>query len=598
MPEKGGVLSPATSQVTILRPSPLHQWRFGALTALVFFLMVVVWSIDGCTIKGFIEPWRWNSYSMRVDASSSSNVTKNHHLQDPTFNTTHHQNLTSDTAHSRKPEPGTTRQQNLPSNLNRGQLKWVSAELEPNFTANLLGKWLAPGGEPCREARTVEISVPSIDGRDSVELTTGEIHEFYFQALDDSGKPVCIGGDYFETDLSGENWKSRPLVKDFGNGTYSVSLQVHPDFAGDYNLTVILLFRHFEGLKFSPTRFAFDKTLRNIRIRFAKADVTLPELRACEASDFTRDAWSGRWTRHGKNDDCQISNDGRYRCLPADFACRKPWCDGALGALESNGWVYSSHCSFKLFSGDSAWECLKNRWIFFWGDSNHVDSIRNLLNFVLGLPDIHAVPRRFDMNFTNPKNESQTVRITSIFNGHWNESQNYLGLDSLKDQGFRDLLNKYFSEATAPDAMIVNSGLHDGVHWSNLRAFVKGAEYAAKFWREAFDSVTSRGLKPPKVIFRNTIATGGYARSLAFNPSKMEAFNGVLLEKMRREMLVQRVVDNFDMTYPWHYDNRCNDGVHYGRAPAKMRWRDGEIGHQYFVDLMLVHVLMNALCVR
>lgn len=33
-------------------------------------------------------------------------------------------------------------------------------------------------------------------------------------------------------------------------------------------------------------------------------------------------------------------------------------------------------------------------------------------------------------------------------------------------------------------------------------------------------------------------------------------------------------------------DNRCNDGVHYGRAPSKSKWRDGEIGHQYFVDLM------------
>jgi hypothetical protein len=50
------------------------------------------------------------------------------------------------------------------------------------------------------------------------------------------------------------------------------------------------------------------------------------------------------------------------------------------------------------------------------------------------------------------------------------------------------------------------------------------------------------------------------------------------------------------MTFPWHYDNRCNDGVHYGRAPAKRVWRDGKIGHQYFVDLMLGHVLLNAIC--
>lgn len=460
--------------------------------------------------------------------------------------------------------------------------------------------WLAPGGEPCREAKTVEISVPGVDGVDSLVLTAGEIHVFTFQALDESKAPVCVGGDYFETDLSGENWKSRPPVKDFGNGTYSMSLQVHPEFAGEFNLTVILLFRHYEGLKFSTSRLGFDRKLRdNVRLRFVKKhDVSLPELRSCRRSDFTRDAWSGRWIRLGKNDSCQISNDGRYRCLPAGFPCRKPWCEGAVGGIESNGWVYSIHCSFKLFSGETAWGCLKNKWLFFWGDSNHVDSIRNMLNFVLGHPEIPAVPRRFDMKFSNPKNSSETVRITSIFNGHWNETQNYQGLDSLRDQDFRELLKKYFSEEDrVPDAMFVNSGLHDGIHWHSIRAFEKGAETAAAFWRDVFDGVKARGLKPPEVIFRNTIATGGYARLLAFNPSKMEAFNGVFLEKMRDAGLVTSVVDNFDMTYPWHYDNRCNDGVHYGRTPAKMRWRDGEIGHQYFVDVMLVHVLLNALCV-
>nr|KYP58185.1 hypothetical protein KK1_004478 [Cajanus cajan] len=264
----------------------------------------------------------------------------------------------------------------------------------------------------------------------------------------------------------------------------------------------------------------------------------------------------------------------------------------------SNGWVYSTHCSFKLYSAESAWNCLKNRWIFFWGDSNHVDTIRNMLNFVLDLPEIHAVPRRFDMNFSNPKEPSQTVRITSIFNGHWNETQNYLGLDSLRDEGFQDLLRKYFSEDTIPDTVIMNSGLHDGVHWRNIRAFSAGADYAASFWGDVMKAVRQRGLAWPRVFYRTTVATGGYARSLAFNPNKMEVFNGVLLEKLKQAGVVSGVIDNFDMTFPWHFDNRCNDGVHYGRAPAKMKWRDGEIGHQYFVDLMLAHVLLNALCAR
>lgn len=267
-----------------------------------------------------------------------------------------------------------------------------------------------------------------------------------------------------------------------------------------------------------------------------------------------------------------------------------------MGLIESNGWVYSTHCAFQIFSANSAWNCLQNRWLFFWGDSNHVDTIRNLLNFVLDLPEIKAVPRRFDMNFTNPRNPSQSVRFTSIFNGHSNETLNYEGLDSLQDEGFRNLLKRYFSEKTVPDTIILNSGLHDGVHWKNIRAFSKGAEYAADFWKGVIESVKQRGLPVPELVYRTTIATGGYARNLAFNPNKMEAFNGVLLEKLKRAGIVSGVIDNFDLTFPWHYDNRCNDGVHYGRAPAKAKWRDGEIGHQYFVDLMLAHVILNALC--
>ncbi|XP_021904852.1 uncharacterized protein LOC110819839 [Carica papaya] len=438
MPEKGLSSAPSPKYWAFFRSNPLHQWRFGVLTALVFVSMLVVWSIDGCTMKSLLEAWRFRHgfTSMKVNISS-------------------------------------------------------------------------------------------------------DISETHFK-----------------------------------------------------------ISREIPAIFLSPQRFGFDKELRRIRIKFYKTEAKLPEITVCKQSDFTRDIWSGRWTRHGKNDDCQISNDGRYRCLPPDFPCHSPWCNGSLGLLESNGWVYSTHCSFKMFSTDSAWDCLKNRWIFFWGDSNHVDTIRNMLNFVLDLPEIPSVPRRFDMNFTNHKDLSQSVRITSIFNGHWNETQNYLGLDSLRHEGFRNLLKKYFSEGTVPDTVIINSGLHDGVHWPNIRAFSKGADYAASFWKDVMESIRQRGLKVPKIIYRHTIATGGYARTLAFNPNKIEAFNGVFLEKMKMAGLVSAVIDNFDMTYPWHYDNRCNDGVHYGRAPAKMKWRDGEIGHYYFVDLMLAHILLNVLCAR
>ncbi|XP_065863433.1 uncharacterized protein [Euphorbia lathyris] len=636
MPEKGVISPPSTNSPWLLRSNPLLQWRFHLLTVLVFIGMVIIWSVDGSTVKDFIESWRFKQEYLGEKLSKQPSKPPNLTQQIPQnlTNSTHipwalpqpSYNILNDTvpAHNisdgilQKPseskseevEAQVSTDANFVSTQNPSdeikqkpteiesetKIEWLSTALEPDFTSNLLSRWLTPGGEPCKDSRTVDIVIPGLDGHDSIELTAGKTHEFVFQAVDESKKPRCLGGDYFETDLSGESWKSRPLLKDFGNGSYSISIQVHPDFTGDYNLTVILLFRHFEGLKFSTSRFVYNKELRKVQIRFVKANYQLPKLEICQKSDFSKDLWTGRWTRHGKNDKCGISYDGRYRCLPPDFPCQSPWCNGSLGSLESNGWVYSSHCSFRLFSDDSAWNCLKNRWIFFWGDSNHVDTIRNLLNFVLDLPEIKAVPRRFDMHFSNPKDASQSVRITSIFNAHWNETQNYQGLNSLKDKGFRDLLKKYFSEETVPDTIIMNSGLHDGIFWQNIRRFSGGVDYAVSFWNEVMGSIKQRGLVPPQIIYRTTIATGGYARELAFNPSKMEAFNWMVLDKFRKAGLVSAVVDNFDMTFPWHYDNRCNDGVHYGRAPAKMKWRDGEIGHQYFVDLMLVHVLLNVLC--
>lgn len=568
-------------------------------TTTIFLAVLTIYSIDQSIIKNFInEAWKLRQGYVTLKINNSNNGSNGSNLSlstssitAPVLNSTTPENFAK-----LLPDPLPP-----PSPITPLKLRWISVKLEPNFTANLLSRWLTPGNE----AKTVNISVPGLDNEKGLvkELRTGSIHEFVFHALDESGNPIHLGGDYFETDLSGESWKSRPPVKDYGNGSYSLSLQIHPDFAGYFNLTIILLFRHFEGLKFSPERFAFDKQLRKISLKFYRDDtVSLPELRTCEnlENDFNkREIWSGRWTRHGRNNSCQISDDGRYRCLSSDYPCRDPWCTGPLGLLESNGWVYSAHCSFRIFSPQSGWDCLNNRWIFFWGDSNHVDTVRNILNLVLGpLPENVQVTRRFDRNFTNPRNRSQTIRITSVFNGHWDDSHNYLGLDSLKNQGFRELLMNYFSGPTIPDTMIMNSGLHDGVYWPNIRRFVSGAEYAASFWAEVLESVKKRGVVVPRFIYRTTVSTGGYARRLAYNPNKMEAFNEVFLEKLRHAGVLAGVIDDFDMTFPWHYDNRCNDGVHYGRAPAKLKWRDGEVGHQYFVDLMLAHILLNVLCIR
>lgn len=560
------------NQSTRLLSKSLSRYVVVAL----FAGMILVWTIDSCTLRYGLRS-RHNHHQLLVSAVV------------PTSNSTATAATSTTTTTSPASFPPTQPPPPRPLTTN-----WVSVRLAEDYTNKLMARWLTPGGEPCKDLKTTSIRIPGLDdSKDSTfELTTGDIHEVTIEAYAEDGTRRCLGGDYFEIDVSGERWKSRPPTIDHGNGSYSFSLQVHPDFAGDYNLTVVLLFRSYLGLKFSPERYAYRKEQRHLPIRFRTGSTLLPAISTCSWSDFKPELWTGRWTRHGKNDSCEISDDGRYRCLPPAHPCLAPWCAGPLGSIESNGWVYSAHCGFKIFTGDEAWKCLAGKWLFFWGDSNHVDTIRNMLNFILYHPEIKAVPRRFDANYTNPKDPSQTVRITSIFNGHWNHTLNYQGLDSLRNRGFRELVEKYFQEEKTPDVMILNSGLHDGVHWSSLRAYTQGAEFAAKFWERVLSSAKAR----PRLIYRTTVATGGYARDMAFNPNKIEAFNRVLLEKLKTRGLLDGVVDQFDMTYPWHFDNRCNDGVHYGRGPAKAPWKDGLIGHQYFVDLMLAHVLFNAIC--
>ncbi|CAN6481965.1 unnamed protein product [Victoria cruziana] len=475
----------------------------------------------------------------------------------------------------------------------KSAVQWMAVGVEPNITARALDMLGRSAKDPCQKQKTTRISVSGLDAG-WPELPVGKIHRFLVRTYNDAGVPRCAGGDFFEVDLSGESWKSRPPLADNGDGSYHISLQVHPDFPGDYVLRIRLLFRSYEGTKFHPNRFMYDVLMLNSTIRFTAGEKPglAPELPLCRASDFERDAWSGRWTRHARNNTCNINDSGRFICLPLNHPCQDPWCDGALGALESNGWVYSAHCAFRIFDREPAWRCLSGRWLFFWGDSNHMDTIRNLLTFVLGVQSVESIARRFDETWRNPADPSQYVRITSIFNGHSNVSMNFEGLRSLDHPEYRLLLRSYFAGSTLPDVMVMNSGLHDGIGFRRVSEFADSVTRAAEFW----DEVLGAGRKRPEIIYRTTVTVAGYTRSFAYNPQKMELYNGMVLEGFRRKGLVGKVVDAFDMTFPWHYDNNCSDGPHYGRPPAKSRWRDGQIGHQYFVDLMLVHVLLNAIC--
>jgi len=486
-------------------------------------------------------------------------------------------------------------------NVTRGEpiVEWVTAELEQNYTSNLLSRCcLGRRDVPAERSITVDIRFLNIDEENPIELSTGNAHEVSFQALDESGNGRNYGGDYFEVDLACEWWRSRPPTKDMGDGTYSFILQVHPDFAGTCNITIILLFRNFEGLYLTRLRPVHEKQIRKIPVSFLRSKIKLPKLRLCKKSDFNRGLWAGRWTRHAKNDTCEISDDGRYRCLETNYPCTVPWCSGSLGSLESNGWVYSAHCSFALFSAEDAWNCLNNRWLFFWGDSTNVDTIRNMLFFTLGVPlkELDVVSRHFDETFTNPKDRSQSVRITQFWNGHWNVSQVHLGLKTLTYKEHRDFLKSFFKGSVVPDTVLFNSGLHDGRYWSRPNEFANAVDYAISVWTQILEGVKRRGLEIPNFIFRSTVVSASFIRYMGLNPSKMEVFNGILLEKLRAARLITGVIDYFDMTWAWHFDLRTSDGYHYGRFPSTRVWKDGQIGHHYFVDLMLGHVTLNAIC--
>lgn len=297
-------------------------------------------------------------------------------------------------------------------------------------------------------------------------------------------------------------------------------------------------------MKFSPERFAFDRVLRVIPIRFYQSALRLSELRPCRMLDYSREVWSGQWTCHAKNENCVISNDGCYRYQEPSVPCQHAWCVVALGLLESNRWVYSAHCSFRLLMREEAWSMLRDRWIIWWGDSNHCDTIRNILHFIMDMCGLDIVPRRFDTNITNPRDPSQVVPFTSIFNGHPNDTGNYQGLNLLNNVEYRRLLRGYFEGQVVPNTIVMNSGLHYGVYWSNVTRFITGEVYAAIFWASVMEGVESKGLDRPMVIHQTTVAMGGYARRLAFNPHKMEACNGIVLDKLRRYQVVDRIIDD------------------------------------------------------
>jgi len=498
-----------------------------------------------------------------------------------------------------------------------GDFQWPLFPTHSNETQVILQQVIENGTMPCYEKRTHTAHIfglPKPEKGLPIQLSAGVVYDLLLVSFEESGKRRCAGGDFFETDLTSINWKSRPPIIDNLDGSYSLKIHVDPRFAGLYVFTVILLFGNLHSLEIGCPSWAREEVMTAVEIEFTWNHMDpqlshpelLPDLRRCTADDFSLKAWGGRWSRTTWNRSCEINDDGRFICMDPREPCLSPWCEGPVGMLDSNGWVYSAHCKFKIFEESEAWNCLDGRWLFFWGDSNHEDTVRNLLNFVLGYPvrELDHIHRWFDGTFTYPKDKSLSVRISKIFNGHAEQYGNLHGLFCLQDKAYQEMIQSFFNGSSAPDTVVMNSGLHDAHYFKTVKDFAEeGVEYATKFWHAIWRHANP-GAPRPAVIYRTTVAGAGHAREKFGharngipNPHKMEVFNRVFVERLQELKLPSfKVVDAMDLTFPWHYDLNHSDGVHYGREPSKTLWRDGQIGHQYFVDLMLVHILLNAMC--
>ena len=462
------------------------------------------------------------------------------------------------------------------------------------------------------------------------------------------GHRHCLGGDFFETELSNGMFKSRPKTVDNGDGTYTVRLLVPADagglLAGRYRLRVTLLFTRYSGVTMWQgwKRDYFFKKPKELAVVFgatcgdpptssaptlagaggAPAVTPLGDAECGASFDFRAPEWAGFWLRAAPDSP-----------LPA---CRRPYCVGdvrrALGA-EADGWVYRlPSCYFRLYTPAEARGCLGGGWVHMVGDSNHQDTGRNLAHDLLGAPGLvkkgGALPRTFDVR-ARWEGRRGSFRVSNLFNGAPATMGNNVGMRGYDDAGLRAKHWSPFREVPPPTAFVFNSGLHDALYmpgrvWSPRR-FARILDGALAFFGELLDAAakgggssggsgdssgpSSRGgawrggggnsstTSPPRgplAIWHTTVAPAGVKnRRMPLNPQKIEIQNRMTTNALGGRFLV---VDVFDMTFPWHWNNQFSDGGHYGR-PAWHRNKGGKlVGSTTFVDVMYCHVLAAAIC--
>jgi len=232
-------------------------------------------------------------------------------------------------------------------------------------------------------------------------LELGRRHAVALRLANASGAPRCAGGAFVEARLEGDAVRARPRVVDLGGGALALELWLPDDalLAGEaVNLTATLLFRGLAGMALGAG-WIYDRPDEDIpalRTEWVLArpggcagagagagaapppppPPPPPPLPSCRAVDFmAAPFWEGHWLRLRGVDAAR-----------APAPCPAGACSGDAWSALHDGWVYRlPACAFHFFSPAEARACVNGSHLFGLGDSQWVDSQRNLLAHVLAL---------------------------------------------------------------------------------------------------------------------------------------------------------------------------------------------------------------------
>jgi hypothetical protein len=307
---------------------------------------------------------------------------------------------------------------------------------------------------------------------------------------------------------------------------------------------------------------------------------------------------------------------GYWTRLDVGVACHEtPHCLRGSPPGRSEGWVYSpARCKLRMFSVRDAWRCLDKKWLYVAGDSTTVQTLANMVSGFLGVrhplldsvkdgafPTAFSNPfstsvlslnkagagrnddareppgrRNFDIIYKKPRRHSipaATFRVTHVYNGH--PTDDALGDMGLLSYRFPEHRAKYSNvvdrawPGRVPSLVLATSGINDAgflasdfvdrqKHLSGMDelTFLKAnVREFARHMAELRANMSAAGAVVPPLVWRNNPAASGLARLKVVNPGRMDRYNQVVHDALKRDSSAwPDYINWYDMTYPFHFD--------------------------------------------